>query len=243
MLKLLSIIKINIMKKATFLLFIIFSFNAFSQNFLSNKSYIKSSYKSNRIDSLINIFFSEVNPDSIKSTIKELQCFGTRYLLAPNRKQIAVWLQNKFISLGYPNTVLDSFIMITNLPNNPSNDTTMQYNVIATINGSINPNNVYIIGGHYDDITNTFPIINAPGADDDASGVASTIEIARVINKMGLTPNSTFKFVAFAGEEAMVLYSDTYGSQHYVEQSISNNENIIFFITNEIIAHNTDSTN
>jgi hypothetical protein len=164
-------------------------------------------------------------------------------MLAPNHKNIALWLQNKFISLGYTNTVLDSFIMVTNLPSGPVNDTTMQYNVIATYTGSVTPDNVYIVGGHYDDITYVDPMNLAPGADDDASGVAAAFEIARVMKKIGYTPESTIKFAAFDGEEAMIDYSNEYGSHHYVADAINNNENIGFFITNDMIANNTDSTN
>jgi hypothetical protein len=242
------------MKKLILILLLLISLSSYSQNIITtngNQSRYKGSKKtledkgirSDPVDSLINLCISEINQDSIKSYIQHLQNFGTRYLLAPNHKDIALWLQNKFISLGYTNTVLDSFIMVTNLPNSSANDTSMQYNVIATNTGNVNPNNVYIIGGHYDDITNVDPMNYAPGADDDASGIAAAIEIARVLKKIGYSPESTIKFVAFAGEEAMVLYADEWGSHHYAMDAINNNENIIFFITNDMIANNTDSIN
>jgi len=238
------------MKKITLFMILIIGMvmHTFSQNSFADDNYSKEilkgkSIKSNSIDSLINLCIAEINEDSIRSTIQQLQNFGTRYMLAPNRKDVALYLQNKFISLGYTNTVLDSFIMVTTLPNRI--DTTMQYNVIATYTGNINPNNVYIVGGHYDDITDVDPMNYAPGADDDASGIAAAIEIARVMKKMGYIPESTIKFVAFAAEE-LRAYSDVYGgSQHYLNDALDNNENIGFFITNDMIANttNTDSTN
>ncbi|NVN95379.1 MAG: M20/M25/M40 family metallo-hydrolase [Bacteroidetes bacterium] len=238
------------MKKITLLMVLIIGMqiHTFSQNFFTkNKSSIEvlkaKSVNNNSIDSLINSCIAEIKKDSIKNTIQQLQNFGTRYMLAPNHKDVALYLQNKFISLGYNNTVLDSFIMVTTLPNSSIIDTTMQYNVIATYTGNTNPNNVYIVGGHYDDITNVSPMNYAPGADDDASGIAAAIEIARVMKKTGYIPESTIKFVGFAAEE-LRAYSDVYGgSQHYLNDALNNNENIGFFITHDMIANNTAINN
>jgi hypothetical protein len=243
------------MKKTFILIFLVsFCLSGIAQNLYnvnicgslyknSNTILNEKSVKNSPADSLINLCISEINPDSIKRTIQQLQNFGTRYMLAPNHKNVALWLQNKYMSMGYTNIVLDSFITVTNLPNGPANDTSMQYNVIATFTGNVNSNNVYIVGGHYDDITYVDPMNNAPGADDDASGVAAAIEIARVMKKIGYNPDATIKFIAFAGEEAMLAYADEYGSHHYVSEAINNDENIIFFVTNDMIANNTDSTN
>lgn len=237
------------MKNFTFFLLFLISLNSFSQNFSSgtkinilNNNIIKSS-KNNAVDSLINICISEINQDSIKTSIKHLQDFGTRYLLSPNRKSIALWLQNKFISIGLTNTIIDSFRMVTHMPNGLANDTSIQYNVIATLTGIVNPNSVYIVGAHYDDITYVDPMIKAPGADDDASGVAASLEIARVIKKIGYAPEATIKFVAFAGEEAMILYCDTSGSQHYAADAVKRNENIEFFVSNDMISNCTSTSN
>ena len=52
--------------------------------------------------------------------------------------------------------------------------------------------------GHYDSFSTDDPMNIAPGADDDASGVAAAIEIARIINATGFEPNSTIKLAAFA---------------------------------------------
>jgi len=150
--------------------------------------------------------------------------------------------------MGY-NAVLDSFVMVSNFTNNnyynsdTTTHTTIQYNVIATYTGNVSLNNVYIVGGHYDDLAGNDPMNIAPGADDDASGIAGTIEIARVIKEIGYIPESTIKFVAFAAEEAMVYYSDVYGSLHFVNDAMANNENIDFFITNDMISNTSDSLN
>ncbi|MFC1597180.1 M20/M25/M40 family metallo-hydrolase, partial [Planctomycetota bacterium] len=81
-------------------------------------------------------------------------------------------------------------------------------NVIGVKLGETYPEDAYLVGAHYDSVSN-------PGADDNASGVAGVMEIARVLSAH--TFDSTLVFVAFDGEE-MGLY----GSYHYVEYHDSN---------------------
>jgi len=86
-------------------------------------------------------------------------------------------------------------------------------NVIATLRGSVTPERIYVVTGHYDsrvtDVMNA--TADAPGADDDASGVAVIMEVARVLATR--TPESTLVFAAVAGEE-----QGLYGSDHMAQQ-------------------------
>jgi len=191
-------------------------------------------------NSIINEYCNEINADSIQAIIQSLQDFGTRFMLAPNRKAVADWIKNKFISIGYQNTIIDSFTVTKNWLN--TDTTVWQYNVIATLQGMVNPQNIYITGGHYDCYTNFDPMIVAPGADDDASGVAAVIEIARVLKQNGYAPNTTIKFVAFGAEELMISPGGS-GSLHYATELSANNENVICYINNDMIAYEPDSAN
>ena len=168
----------KIMKNITFLFLILFSLNLTAQN-----NYFKNTaeVKSNNIDSLINSCINEINQDSIKNTIQSLQNYTTRFMLDTNRKTIALSLKEKFISMGYLNTVIDSFLTITNLNHlyYQIKDTTWQYNIIATLEGTQYPDSICIAGGHYDSFSDSLLVGKAPGADDDASGVSATIEIGR----------------------------------------------------------------
>ena len=73
--------------------------------------------------------------------------------------------------------------------------------VVATLRGSTDPKRTYVISGHYDsrvsDVMNSHSF--APGADDDASGVAVSMEVARVMATR--RPDCTLVFAAVAGEE------------------------------------------
>lgn len=69
------------------------------------------------------------------------------------------------------------------------------YNVAATWNGSAEPDDWIVVGGHYDAIGSGF----APGADDNASGCAGVLELARAVT--AFRPRRTVVFVCYSGEE------------------------------------------
>jgi len=196
------------------------------------------------MDTLTNSLLQQIHPDSIKATIQWLQNFTTRFALDPNHRSIASGLQQKFISMGYQNTVLDSFLCIThfNPPGFYTEDTTWQYNVVATLEGSIYPDSVCIAGGHYDSFSDSVYYGKAaPGADDDASGVASCIEIARVFKKMNFQPHLTIKFIAFAAEEIMFYIRS--GAEYYAAKADSLGEKIKFFASNDMIGYEPSDSN
>ena len=83
-----------------------------------------------------------------------------------------------------------------------------QKSVILTIKGTTRPKQIVVIGGHLDStIGNTQEESIAPGADDDASGVAAFQEVARVLLTSGYQPRRTIQFIAYAAEEVGLLGS------------------------------------
>ncbi|MBU0640180.1 MAG: M28 family peptidase [Planctomycetes bacterium] len=79
------------------------------------------------------------------------------------------------------------------------------YNVVGELPGTVRPDEVYIIGAHYDSVSN-------PGADDDASGVAAVLEIARLVSQW--ESEATIRFIAFDREEQGTVGSSRYASLH-----------------------------
>ncbi len=73
-----------------------------------------------------------------------------------------------------------------------------QPSVIMTLEGSEKSDEVIILGGHSDSISDEHM---APGADDNASGIASITEVIRVLMEAGFKPRRTIKFMAYAAEE------------------------------------------
>ncbi|MES2745097.1 MAG: M28 family metallopeptidase [Bdellovibrionota bacterium] len=109
------------------------------------------------------------------------------------------WLIQQFSSIEGLNVQSYPFLM-------PSGESS---NVIATLKGRSRPEDVYIIGAHYDS-TSQKPSTTAPGAEDNASGVAGLLSLARVFADH--PPEATLIFIAFSGEE-----QGLYGSKAWLK--------------------------
>ncbi len=192
-------------------------------------------------DSLIAACIADIRPDSISSYIQSLENFGTRFLLAGNRRDVACWIRDKFISFGYPDAILDSFECTTTWPpSGGTSYTTWQYNVLATLTGIQNPEIQTMAGGHHDAIVYSGgdPFVQAPGADDNASSVAAVLEIARVVKAHNVQPATSLCFASWAAEERGL-----FGSLDYVVKSLNQQRNIKAYINLDMIASEPGSSN
>lgn len=172
----------------------------------------------------------EISEDSIQKYVQTLEDMGTRYALADNRRDVAMSILRKFESFGYTEVKLDSFLLYYY-----TSEPIWQYNVVATFAGTVYPDSVSIIGGHHDCIIsygtgNSFDF--APGANDNASGVATTLEIARVLKKVDFHPRNTIKFVTFAAEELGL-----YGSYDFAKKAYQANAKIKMMLNNDMVAY------
>ncbi len=186
----------------------------------------------NSIDSVIAYYITKINADSAQSYMQSLENFGTRFCLASNRREVATWIRNKFISFGYQDVVLDSF-QLNRLWNNILYQT-WQYNIICNYPGHQLPQQVYILGAHYDSYvpSSSNPFLIAPGADDNASGVAAALEVARVMKQFGYVPQSTIRFIAFGAEELGL-----HGAYDYANKAFAQNMQIKCMINNDMISY------
>jgi Iap family predicted aminopeptidase len=165
-------------------------------------------------DQYISGIVNEIKTDSLQAYVTWLQNMSTRFMLADNHRQVAVSLKNKFIQLGYVDTKLDSFNITTTF--DEIEYTTTQYNVIATLTGNIYPDSICILGAHYDNRISSAagdPFVFVPGANDNASGVAATLEIARVMKKRSFASSSTIQFIAFGAEELGLFGSSDFAQK------------------------------
>ncbi len=175
----------------------------------------------------INQLLALVNVTSVQSLIQSLQDFQTRYAPAPNHQQVAEWIRQQFLSYGISNAQLQPF----------SWQNTTQYNVVATITGSVYPDQYIIVGGHHDSITYNDPMTFAPGADDNASGTVAALEMARVMMASGYQPRTSIRFVTFAAEEFGL-----WGSKHYAQNALENGQNIRLMMNHDMLANNDSPT-
>ncbi|OCH89231.1 Zn-dependent exopeptidase [Obba rivulosa] len=170
---------------------------------------------------------SQIDPSRIETIINKLVSFGTRHTLSSQTDPVRGigaardWLAAEMRSLaaqavpGTPATVdVQSFIQ---QPASAIPVATNITNIITTIPGVSDPGRVYLISGHYDSrVTNlSNSVDDAPGADDDGSGVAIVLELIRLMVQRP-PPQATVMLVAVAGEE-QGLYGSTFLAQSLLE--------------------------
>ncbi|NHZ73327.1 MAG: M28 family peptidase [Nitrospirae bacterium] len=127
-----------------------------------------------------------------------------RYTYNPGILDARDWLVSQFDSLSGLQVTTSSFNMAGG---------TIAYNVLATLEGQERPDDWYIIGGHYD-ATSEFPHHRAPGAEDNASGCAGVLEMARIF--AAHPPEATVLFICYSGEE-----QGLFGSEDHVDDLIA----------------------
>jgi hypothetical protein len=168
---------------------------------------------------LLPVLAGQVSKASLSSYILSLQSFQTRYASTPNCEAAGTFLFNFFAQLGMP-CEYDPFTFAT---------TNTSRNIVATLPGKTTPQRVIVICAHYDSTSDQRTTL-APGADDNASGTAAVMEIARVL--ANTTFDFTIKFICFSAEEWGL-----YGSKHYAQAAKARNEKIIGVVNLDMIAY------
>jgi leucyl aminopeptidase len=144
----------------------------------------------------VNAMLAGVQELNIRNTINSLSTnWTTRRYNVQSGIDAANWLKSQWTTIANGRTDV-SVALFTH-----ASTTSPQPSVIATIQGTTLPNEVVVIGGHLDSINGSGSSYPAPGADDDASGVASLTEVFRVAMATGYKPARTVKFMAYAAEE------------------------------------------
>ncbi|HET6972456.1 MAG TPA: M28 family metallopeptidase [Pyrinomonadaceae bacterium] len=184
----------------------------------------------------------DIDARNIEATIRKLVSFGTRNTLSeqndPKRGIGAArdWLYAEFLKAAEASngrmTVEKQSYEQAKAARVP--EPTMLTNVVATLKGSQPEaaDRIYVVSGHYDSMCNspTDAKCDAPGANDDASGTAAVLEMARVMAKYEF--DATIVFMVVAGEEQGLL-----GSTHFAEQAKQKNWNVDAMFTNDIVGN------
>jgi hypothetical protein len=182
----------------------------------------------------------EIDSRNIENTIRKLVSFGTRNTLSaqddPKRGIGAArdWLFSEFSKAaeqsGGRMTVAKQTFEQPKAARVPA--PIMITNVVATLKGTQpeSAGRTYVVSGHYDSMCTspTDAVCDAPGANDDASGTAAVLEMARVMAKYKF--DATIIFMAVAGEEQGLL-----GSTYAAEQAKLSGADIEAMFTNDII--------
>ncbi|MFF0174978.1 M20/M25/M40 family metallo-hydrolase [Micromonospora profundi] len=184
----------------------------------------------------------QVDPRRIEAIVRRLAAFGTRHTLSDQddpqrgigaaRDWIHARMQEYAATSGGRMTVqLQSYVQqpVSRIPT-----ATRITNVVATLRGQSAPNRTYVVTGHYDSrVTDVMDAVSdAPGADDDASGVAVVMELARL---MATRPTAaTIVFAAVAAEE-----QGLYGSAYLAQQLKAAGADVQGMFSDDIVGSST----
>jgi hypothetical protein len=181
---------------------------------------------------------AQIDAARLKATVDKLAAFGTRHTLSDTTSPArGIGAARKWIFDDLSRLAADSGGRMTveyqssMQQSKRTNDKPAEMiNVVATIRGTSDPNRVYLATGHYDSMNSNMmdPAGDAPGADDDASGTAVLMELARVLSK---TPaDATIILAAVMGEEQGLL-----GSKGLAEWAVEKKLDVEGYITNDIV--------
>ena len=189
----------------------------------------------------------EINRDSLASYIRTLVGFGTRHTLSSTKANArgigaaSAWVRAAFNayaknSHGRMRVEMDKW---TQMADGKRVDTAVEMvNIMAILEGTDTADGrLLVISGHLDSrVTNIMDrYSDAPGANDDGSGVAAVMECARVMSTHSFP--ITVVFVALSGEEQGLL-----GSEHLAARAKQSNWNILAMINNDIIGGNNENS-
>ena len=153
-----------------------------------------------QVNPLIQEMVDEVSSDTILASVQRLQDFVTRYAGHDSCFAAAEWIENRFISYGMDSVYEDTFDFNFPVPGN----------IVGIKKGMVYPDSCYtVICAHFDATAGPAHHDSAPGADDNASGVAAVLEAMRILKDYQF--GYSIRFIAFSAEE-----QGSIGSMFYV---------------------------
>jgi hypothetical protein len=156
-------------------------------------------------DPHIEAMVAEVDWAGVSEKIQWLVDYGTRYSYAPNHRDVADSISGRLASYGLQATLRSFEFAGRTL-----------WNVEATQTGTLYPNSFVIICGHFDSISRR-PLQTAPGADDNATGIAAVLSAAEILSRHSF--EHSIRYLCFGGEEQGLRGSYAYaGWARWIQQ-------------------------
>ncbi len=144
---------------------------------------------------------ARVDEASIRAMIEKLTAFNTRHYKSDTGVKSSEFIRDTWANLARRRN--DVTVELVKHPKWP------QASIVMTITGSERPDEIVIVGGHADSIAGMFggSGSRAPGADDNASGIATITETIRILMDANFKPKRTVQFMGYAAEEVGLLGS------------------------------------
>jgi len=141
-----------------------------------------------------NALLSQLTRSNMASTVTSLSDFYNRYYQVQSGVEASNWIKDQWTEMSTSRSDISVELF--------EHTNWAQPSVIATITGTTTPNEVVVIGGHLDSINGGSPSSGrAPGADDNASGIAVITEALNTIIATGYKPARTVMIMGYAEEE------------------------------------------
>lgn len=163
----------------------------------------------------IRYLMDQVSQDSMRATVEFLQAYQNRKWGTQNAFDASDWIKGRFEAMGLEEVEQQEFTY---------NGQNAAPNVIAIQRGTVNPDVYVVCGSHFDSYSYSG---NCPGADDNATGVASVLETARLLSHYEF--DFSIVYCAFGCEE-MGLY----GSAAYASRCREQGMDIIGYFNNDM---------
>jgi hypothetical protein len=169
---------------------------------------------------------AELSQSDYQGYVEHLVSLGTRYYGTQGNADATAYVGQVFRGFGLATRehlfTLDGYQLA---------------NVEATLPGLVRPDDIVIIGAHFDSIASRTPgdpsATNAPGADDNASGTAGVLEIASVLSRYQFA--QTIRFIGFNAEEQGMI-----GSQRYAQAAKDAGDKIVAMVDLDMIGYVND---
>lgn len=165
----------------------------------------------------IEAMLAQVSQDSLQAIVQHLEDYGTRNAYTPQSVDAQNWIYDRFASYG-----LDVELHDFTMPGGSASD-----NVIATLTGTVYPEEIVVLGAHYDSYS--FSALE-PGADDNATGTAGILEAARIMSQY--TFDRTIIFATWSGEEYGL-----YGSEAWATEAAASGMNILGYFNMDMAGY------
>jgi len=155
---------------------------------------------------VVQTLMSSLSNSNVLATVTQLSSYKNRYYTSTTGVAAATWLKTHWETLaqGRSDVKVEAF----------THAAWAQPSVILTITGQTLPNEVVVLGAHLDSINQSSSAGTAPGADDDASGIATLTEVIRTLMSNNFKPARTVKFMGYAAEEVGLRGSKEIANKH-----------------------------
>jgi hypothetical protein len=191
-----------------------------------------------KFDPALRALIRQIDPNRIQATILRLTQFGTRHTASSQTDPVrgigaaTAWVTQQMQAIAATsngNMTVQQQTFVQPVSSNIPVPTTIT-NVIATLQGTASPERFYVVTGHLDSrVTDVLNFTDdAPGADDDGSGVACVLELARLFATHQFP--GTIVFATVDGEE-----EGLYGSTFMAQQMKAAGNDVQGMFSNDII--------